>query len=210
MRGCRICSSARFFFSVGKDYRPKCAPIQIAIRRKNLFAKFLPHEVAHGGILVDELPGGAVGVEKLRAQRLAQTIAESRFAGGNATGDPDDGCRFRHGKSQPLVKESDDRRNPCLVCKLPVTAADRMLEGRSATPSEVPKHGRDRARSSNQPHQICASVKRRSLWRRATRLMLRAPNGQLANTAKTGSIFSTSPGLFAQLPRMNRSPVPLT
>lgn len=98
-------------FSVGENYRPKCGPIQIPARRKNLPAKFLLQEVTHLGIAINEQPGGAVGVEKLRAERLSKAIAKSGFAGGNTSGDPDDGADAGH-QLKSLLKEPGRLRQP--------------------------------------------------------------------------------------------------
>ena len=83
-------------FAIGKDYRPKCAPIQTPISRKNPVAKLLSEKSLYLWIVIHKVTRRPVRIEQLRVQFLTKAFAESGFASGNATGDPDNGAALRH------------------------------------------------------------------------------------------------------------------
>src|SRR5438105_1900614 len=80
-----------------ENNRAKCAPIQLPICIKNVAAKFLTNLPEHGLVIMRQLAGHCISIEKLRfRQKLTQAINKSRFARGNSAGDPD---RW-HGKAE--------------------------------------------------------------------------------------------------------------
>ena len=75
-----------------KDYGAKCRPIQVAARGKDFRPELTRDFVFYLRVKIDKFTCSRIRVEKFRiGQKLAQTIAESRFARGNSAGDPDGG-----------------------------------------------------------------------------------------------------------------------
>jgi hypothetical protein len=138
-------------FRVDEDYRPKCRPIQIAARRKNRVAKFLSQKPAHLRVRIGQLPRGAIGIEEPRARSLMKEAGESGFAGGNATGDPNDGAGFEHGEVSRLYPKGEGgaTRSSFIKEKASVAAKERKIHRRRrgagekrAIASSRPKHRR--------------------------------------------------------------------
>src|SRR5437773_3128382 len=86
------------FGGVLKDYRAECLPIQVAVTGKDAEPEF-GQELLFNFLKVDQLTRDGIGVEKFGSGKdLAQTIAESALACGNAARDPDS----RHERSKTL------------------------------------------------------------------------------------------------------------
>ena len=119
MRGWRICSSARFFSESAKTIARSAARFNTPSAEKIASPNSSRKSWRTSGSLSVRCARRAVGIKKRRARQFVQETGESRFTGGNATGDADDGAGFGHEEVRRLYRKAAPGATPFPVCNRP-------------------------------------------------------------------------------------------